>query len=199
MKKKDLILVTDMQNVYKKGGKWECPTVDMATENILKILKEKENFFIQNKEKEIPFTKKNIIFTRFIANKKAKGVWAAYNKKYKDVNSDPFANAMMDSFKDWLKKYPLYTKGVYSSLKIPQVLKACKKSARTVITGVISECCVLSTVFDLIDHGIYVIYLTDATSGLDKEKEEGTLLMLQGLCPLHLKIMTTKDYLEENQ
>ena len=183
MKENDLLLVTDMQNVYKKGGKWECLNTEGAAANIKSI---------------ISSGLQNVIFTRFIANEKNPyGCWKDYNQKYSDVNNNSYANKMIDEFAEELKKFPLYTKSVYSSLSIPQVLARAKKSGRVVITGVIAECCVLSTVIELIDQGIYTVYLTDAVSGLDKPKEEATKLILSGLCPLHVKMLTTKEYLCE--
>ena len=104
---------------------------------------------------------------------------------------------MVDELKEQIKKYPLYTKEFYSSLTIPEVLQAAKKAKRVVITGVIAECCVLSTVFELIDQGIYTIYLTDGVSGLDRPKEEATELILSGLSPLHLQMMTVEEYINE--
>lgn len=183
MQKDDLFLVVDMQNVYKKGGKWECLNTENVAKNINKII----NSGI-----------KNVIFTRFIANKKNPfGVWKNYNENYKDVNDDEFANKMIDELSLTIKNFPLYTKSVYSSLSIKKILRAAKKSKRVVISGVIAECCVLSTIFALIDEGIYTIYLKDAISGLDKPKEDATELILSGLCPLHLKMITTEEYLNE--
>ena len=114
MKKDDLLLIVDMQNVYARGGKWECLDTEGAAQNLQKI---------------IAHGLKNVIFTRFIANETSpKGVWADYNKKYSDVNSDFYANQMLKEFEPSLKKFPLYTKNVYSSLAIPEVLEACKKA-----------------------------------------------------------------------
>lgn len=184
MKENDLLLITDMQNVYKKNGKWECLNTNKVSQNI--------NLLIDSGAK-------NVIFTKFIANEKnPQGIWKNYNEKYADVNSDSYANEMVKELSTVAKKFPLYTKSVYSSLAIPEVLESAKKATRVVITGVVAECCVLSTVFALIDEGIYTIYLSDAVSGLDKEKENATELILSGLSPLHLKIMTTKEYLNES-
>lgn len=183
MKKNDLLLVVDMQNVYKTGGKWQCLDTHGAAQRILKI---------------IGSGIKNVIFTRFIADEKnPHGVWSDYNKKYSDVNADSYANEMIEEFKEPLKKFPLYTKGVYSSLANEQVLKACKKADRVIICGVVAECCVLSTVFALIDQGIYTVYLTDGVSGLDKPKEDAVKLTLSGLSPLHVKMMSVNEYLAE--
>lgn len=187
MKKDDLLLIIDMQNVYDQGGKWECLDTRGAARNLLKI---------------IDSGMENVIFTRFIADEiSPRGVWADYNKKYSDVNSDTFANQMLREFNEPLKKFPLYTKSVYSSLAIPQVLEACRKTAqkggRVVVGGVVAECCVLSTVLALIDEGIYTVYLTDAVSGLDSPKEKAVELTFSGLSPLHLKMLTTSQYMEE--
>ena len=50
---------------------------------------------------------------------------------------------------------------------------------------------------ELMDAGVYVVSLTDAVSGFDVPKEEATKLIFSGLSPLHIKMMTTKEYLEE--
>lgn len=178
---RDLLLVTDMQNIYTTGQKWACLDTEGAAKRILSIID-------QNKCSDV-------IFTRFLSNPNASGVWAEYNQKYADVNEDTWANEMLPCFTEALSKYPLYTKSVYSSLAIPEVLAAARNADRVVITGVVAECCVLSTIFALMDEGIYVVYLTDAVSGLDKPKEDATLLTLSGLCPLHCAIMTTEEYL----
>lgn len=188
MKQNDLLLVIDMQNVYKRGGKWQCLDTEGAAQRINKI---------------IDSGMENVIFTRFIANEEnPSGVWKDYNVKYAAVNSDQYANQMVDELSEPLKRFPLYTKGVYSSLEIPQVLAAARTTqqngGRVVVTGVVAECCVLSTVLALMDQGIYVIYLTDAVSGLDQPKEEATKLIFSGLSPLHIKMMTTEEYLAQN-
>lgn len=109
--KKDLLLVVDMQNVYRKGGKWQCTNTDGAASNIIRI---------------IDSQKADVIFTEFIACEKAAGVWADYNIKYADVNSDREANLINPLLVAYAQKYPLYKKGVYSSLSVPEVLSEAK-------------------------------------------------------------------------
>lgn len=183
MKSGDLLLVIDMQNVYKKGGKWECLDTEGAAVNINKIINSGMD---------------NVIFTRFIANEtNPYGVWKDYNIKYESVNHDEYANMMVEELTEPLKRFPLYTKGVYSSLEIPEVLLAAQNAKRVIVTGVVAECCVLSTVLALMDKGIYTVYITDGVSGLDVPKEEATKLIFSGLSPLHVKMMTTDEYLME--
>lgn len=183
--KNDLLLVTDMQNVYTKGQKWACLDTEGAAERILSVICAMEQA-----------GNDQIIFTRFLADEHPEGVWKHYNEENAEVNASVWDNEMLPQFADALGRYPLYTKSVYSSLAIPEVLEAARKAERVVITGVVAECCVLSTVFALIDAGIYVVYLTDGVSGLDREKEAATELILSGLDPLHVHMMTVREYLQ---
>lgn len=183
MVSRDLLLVIDMQNVYTKGQKWECLDTDGVAGRIGRILEDGRC--------------RDVIFTRYLAPEKPQGVWKDYNEANRDVNEDAYANEMMPQFTAALEQYPLYTKSVYSSLAIPQVLEAAKKAGRVVIAGVVAECCVLSTVMALIDEGIYTVYLKDGVAGLDRQKEQATELVLSGLEPLHIALMTIDEYLRE--
>lgn len=180
---RDLILVIDMQNVYGDGGQWCCPGVPAATEKILTLL---------NSEK---VSASDVIFTRFLAPQDPVGVWQQYNVENEEVNTDPYSNAMMESFAPYLQRYPLLTKSTYSSLEIPEVAEAAKKADRVVVTGVVAECCVLATVMALIDMGASVIYLTDGVAGINKETEQAVELVLSGLEPLHVRRMTVDQYI----
>jgi nicotinamidase-related amidase len=183
MKNNDLLLVIDMQNVYTQGQKWACMDTEGAALRILKLIDAN--------------VCKDVIFTRFLPSDTPDGVWIDYNVVNKEVNEDVFANEMLPQFSQALKQYPLYTKSVYSSLAIPEVAEAARRADRVVVTGVVAECCVLSTVMELIDAGIYTVYLTDGVSGLDREKEAATELILSGLSPLHVSMMTVDEYLAE--
>lgn len=180
-KTNDLLLVIDMQNVYTRGQKWACLDTEGAAERISRVID--------------AGVCRHVIFTRFLAAPNPEGVWADYNRQNEEVNSDAWANEMVPQLADALTRYPLYTKSVYSSLAIPEVLAAAREADTVVVAGVVAECCVLSTVFALIDAGIYVIYLTDGVSGLNREKEAAAELTLSGLAPLHLSMMTTEEYL----
>lgn len=65
----------------------------------------------------------------------------------------------------------------------PRGCKSRKKARHLVISGVVAECCVLSTVLSAIDAGCKVIYLTDAVAGLSevsrKETETLSLTLLR--------------------
>ncbi|MCI5857597.1 MAG: cysteine hydrolase [Agathobacter sp.] len=183
MSKKDLLLVVDMQNIYTEGQEWACLNTRGAALHIQKIINSGRC--------------QDVIFTCFLPPENPQGVWKDYNIKYAHINANEWGNEMLPEFAEALTRYPLYSKSVYSSLAIPEVLAAAKKADRVIITGVVAECCVLSTVWALIDEGIYTVYVTDAVSGFDVEKEEAARLVLSGLSPLHVAMMTTEEYLNE--
>ena len=182
---RDLLLVIDMQNVYASGGAWFCPKAESAAENIKSLLESEE-------------INTDVIFTRFLSSKDPVGDWIKYNEENALVNGDPHANEMMDAFSDHLDKYPLYTKSVYSSLAIPEVRESVKDHDRVILSGVVAECCVLSTAFALIDAGVHIIYLSDAVAGINEETEKSVISVLSGLEPLHVEIMTTAEYMDKN-
>ena len=177
----DLLLIVDMQNVYAKGGAWECMDAVGAAENICRIVESG--------------TVDSAIITKFIASEGPHGVWKDYNLKYRAINEDRHANELLPQIAALTDRFPVYSKSEYSSLCVPQVREACLRAKRVVVGGVVDDCCFLSTIFGLIDAGVYAVYLTDATSGLDKEKAAATQVVLSGLAPLHVKLMSTDEYL----
>lgn len=178
----DLLLIIDMQNVYTKGQEWACEGVETASASILHLLESQ--------------TPEQVIFTQYLAPEHPEGVWKEYNEVNAAVNADPWLNEMMPEFLPWTKKYPVYTKSVYSSFAIPEVVEAAKNAGRLVISGVVAECCVLSTVLSAIDAGCKVIYLTDAVAGLSEASRKETEKIISYFAPLHTELMTTEEYLK---
>ena len=183
MNEKDLVLIIDMQNAYAPGGAWECADIGQASENILKLLE---------KDKDAEFA-----FTRFLYDPFAAGGWKDYNSLYGRINLDERANAMMPEFTRHLERHPVYDKSVYSSLANDELRRRCRHAGRVVLCGVVAECCVLSTLFSLVDEGIRTVYLEDAVSGLTRESGRHALEVVRTLSPLHVSIMSTQDYLDE--
>jgi len=182
MKKDDLILVIDVQNVYLKGQPWACLNTEGAVKNIVRIAEKA--------------SAGQLAITEFLPPKN-KGAWTDYNKKYQAINESEYLNQLVPEVQNLTEKFPLYSKSTYSSLSIPELRHKAEKSGRLVLTGVVSECCVLATAFDAMDLGCKIVWLTDAVSGFDTEKETAAELMLKGLFPVHGCFMTTDEYLGE--
>ena len=83
-------------------------------------------------------------------------------------------NELMDGIKEAAETYLIYDKSTYSSFQVPAIRQAARKADRIILTGVVSECCVLSTFFEGIDLGCKLIWFTDATSGLNPILEAET-------------------------
>ncbi|MEE8885106.1 MAG: isochorismatase family cysteine hydrolase [Eubacteriales bacterium] len=187
MNKNDLILVIDMQNVYLPGEEWACPRTMEAAQNILRLLD------------HVPDDR--VIFSRFVKPAEPFGRWKTYNEKYAAVNDSIWLNELVEPLKEAVedKKYTVYDKSVYSLMKTAEVhdaaLAATAKGGRIVLTGVVAECCVLSTAFEAIDLGCEIIYVTDAVAGLDEPKEKASELTLSGLSPVHTHLCTTDEYI----
>lgn len=187
--KKDLFLVIDMQNVYTEGGEWFCPNIDVATANIIKVIKRVD-------DSSAPADR--VIFTKFIASKNPSGTWIKYNEENKAVNESAYANEIVDKLKPYVESHEVFEKAEYSSLSakaLKDTVSQYVDDGRVVVSGVVADCCVLATVMGLIDMGVKVIYLTDAVAGIDDETENAVLTVLKGLDPLHVRRMTTEEYL----
>ena len=177
-----LLLIIDMQNVYKEGQPWECKNYDNALSNILDLLNDGR------------FSQDNTILTRYIASAHPTGVWKNYNKENAEINANQWYNDLDQKLQLRCKDCKCYDKSTYSSYSVKEIQEAINNASSVVITGVVAECRVLATVSSLIDAGKYVYYITDAIAGLDNEKEEATIKVLEGLTPLHLSIMTTNEF-----
>lgn len=169
---KDLLLVVDMQNVYLPGNEWACVDV----ENVITYIKEMLEYFPENQ----------IVFTQFLPPAHPQGTWEMYNIVNKEINRECVLSEYMEEFLPYLKEDNLYSKSVYSCCGNQEFCDKIMQYERIFITGVVAECCVLSTVFDLIDMGKKIVYLKRGIAGGSKEKEEAAMKVLEGLSPLHI-------------
>lgn len=177
-----MLLVIDMQNIYSKNQKWECKNYDRALKNIQSLMDASANRGI------------DIILTRYIASNNPSGVWKDYNNENAEVNTDKWLNELDSRLQFNNEKIDCYDKSVYSAYSIEAIRTAAAKASSVIVTGVVAECCVLSTVMSLIDAGKYVYYITDAVAGIDDETEKATVKVLEGLVPLHLSIITMDEF-----
>jgi nicotinamidase-related amidase len=197
MNKNDLILVIDMQKVYLPGNAWACQNISLAEKNIDSLLDHVLSI-TEKDENEAP----QVILTRFIAqsDEDTEGVWTRYNEVNRAINEDPEMNEFIPSVAKYAESFPYYDKGRYSSFSNEFVRAAGDRAmvhdGSIVLSGVVAECCVLSTFFEGTDLGYRFIYLTDACAGQNPEKERAVLKAIEGLSPLHVKFMTTKEYLD---
>ncbi|MBQ1826411.1 MAG: cysteine hydrolase [Erysipelotrichaceae bacterium] len=183
--RRDLLLVIDMQNAYTSKGPWYCPSIDKATGNIISLI-ESDRF-------------DQIIFTRFDAAIKPVGTWRQYNEINREVNEDAYLNQIVEPLLPYISQHPLYSKSTYSSLTVPEIREAVErcisKNGSVVLTGVVSECCVLASAFQAIDMGAYVTYIRDGCAGVNEQTENSVIEVLKGLDYVQTRIVDTQAYL----
>ena len=180
--KKDLFLAIDFQNVYLPGQEWACPSMPEAVRNTRKIL-----------DAGLPC---DILFTRYIASEHPEGTWKTYNEEYRQINENPFLCDIVDDLKHFIPGYPIAEKNTYSSMKAPQVLKAACGKERVVLTGVVAECCILSTMMEAIDLGYKAVYLYDCIAGQTPENEGAIRKIAESFSPMHTLVMSSDEYLK---
>ena len=182
MKNRDLLIVIDMQNVYKEGEAWGCSRTGEASSAIRKLL-----------DADICG---DVVFTRFDAPRGPRGSWKAYNRENAAINGDQRLNDIMDDLLPYLKHYPVLTKSTYSSFSIPELCRRAEQAEHVVLCGVVAECCVLATAMEAIDLGYPVIYLKDAVSGLSSDTELEAEHIVSYLSPIQTEVMTVEEYLK---
>ena len=172
---KNALLVIDMQNCYLNNEIFACY-------NIQDVIN-----YIKLKEKE--FDSKDIYFTKFIAPSNPKGEWIKYNREYKMVNDSKYLNDYIDKIKKYINDNNSYIKNTYSILGNQELMNKLDEYDNIYITGVVADCCILSSIYDLIDRGKKVIYCKKGIGALNEESGKAVELVLSSLSPLHVEFI----------
>ncbi len=178
---KELLLVVDMQNVYREGAPWACHNVGETVRKIQLLLDSGKS--------------DKVIFTRFDAPSEPQGTWMAYNNEYARINENNYLNEIMPELKPYTKRYPVYSKSAYSSYAIKEVREATAEADRILLTGVVAECCILATLTSLIDAGAKVLYLRDAIAGQTPQWDDAIARIATSFSTIHTEVATVTDYL----
>lgn len=181
MKRNDLLLVIDMQNVYMPGEPWQCPFMPKAAENIRRLL-------------DLKITEQTA-FTRFAAPEAPVGTWRQYNEEYAQINNDRYLNEIIGELQPYTEMYPVYDKQVYSSFKIPELREMASRVEHVLLSGVVAECCILATLMEAIDLGHKVIYLTDCIAGQTRQNEKSICRIAESFSTMHTLVMDSEVYI----
>ena len=174
----DLLLVIDMQNVYRPGEEWGCPAFPRALRNITTLL-----------DAGVP-----AVFTRFVPPVNPVGAWQDYNRDYAHINENPYLNDMAAELKPYLERFPLADKSTYSSWTA-EVARLAEGYDRILLSGVVAECCVLATLMAAMDAGKKVVYLADCVAGQSDEYERSIQKIAEIYVPMHTLVMDANAYL----
>lgn len=172
MKRNAALLIIDMQNVYLPENQWGCTRMNEVKKYIENIVNE--------------FPENQVFFTQHIASKNPEGEWNLYNETYSKINSNTYLNDYVPELKKYISKDNLFIKSEFSALSNKNLLEELKKFDTIYVTGVVAECCILSTVFGLIDMGKKVVYCINGIAGQNEEKEKAVIEVLEALSPIHI-------------
>ncbi|MBT1673280.1 cysteine hydrolase family protein [Curtobacterium flaccumfaciens] len=166
------LVVIDMQQVFTGENPWAAPRYDHAGAGIERLL---------------PRFTGRTVFTRFVAPAEPEGAWVPYYRDWPfalvtDTDplyalTEPFASAAAD------RNDPVVTETTFG--KWGTSLQAVVGDhPHLVLTGVSTDCCVLSTALAAADAGATVTVVADACAGGTDEDHDRALAVMRLYAPL---------------
>jgi nicotinamidase-related amidase len=175
------LVVVDMQEVFTGESPWAAPRyahAGMAIEHLL------------------PRFTGRTVFTRFVAPERPEGAWVPYYRDWSfalvpdadplNAMTEPFATAAAD------RGDPVVTEPTFG--KWGTGLQAVVGDhPHLVLTGVSTDCCVLSTALAAADAGASVTVVADACAGASDEDHERALAAMRLYAPLITVVDSAND------
>jgi nicotinamidase-related amidase len=173
------LVAIDMQEIFgRPDSAWFTPEYDRASAGIQRLL---------------PAFGGDTIFTRFVAPSEPRGAWIPYYEQW------PFALVPPED--------PLYEltepfRGVAAHVQTRETFgkwdaefaRAMAGATEMVLTGVSTDCCVISTALAAADAGVHVRVAADACAGLSAADHQRALDAMALYAPL-IEITTVDEVL----
>lgn len=164
-----VLVVVDMQRVFgDPDSQWATPRYAEAAEGVRKLL---------------PGFEGRTVFTRFLAPEHPSGIWRRYYEQWPFALQPPQSRLweLTDEFADYAQDtVDATTFGKWG----PELAERVGPEGRIVLTGVSTDCCVLSTALAAADAGIEVTVVADACAGVDDATHAMTLEIMDLYRPL---------------
>jgi nicotinamidase-related amidase len=173
------LVVVDMQVIFARpDSPWRTPGFDDAAAGIARLL---------------PAFGERVVYTRFVAPATPTGAWVDY---YRDW---PFALVPPDAPDyDLVPELPAGTHPVVSETTFgkwgPALAEAVGGGTELVLTGVSTDCCVLSTALAAADAGVHARVVADACAGVSEADHRRALDTMALYRPL-LDVVTVAEVL----
>ncbi|MDM7890361.1 cysteine hydrolase family protein [Curtobacterium caseinilyticum] len=166
------LVAIDLQQVFTGDSPWATPRYDHAAAGTERLL---------------PRFAGRTVFTRFVAPERPQGAWVPYYDDWSfalvpDADplyalTEPFAAAAAD------RRDPVVTEPTFG--KWGTSLQAVVGDRpHLVLTGVSTDCCVVSTALAAADAGATVTVVADACAGASDEDHERALALMRLYAPL---------------
>ena len=163
------LVVVDMQHVFADAGSaWATPGYATASAGVRRLL---------------PAFAGRTVFTRFVAPAEPVGAWIPYYRDWPD-QLRPAEDPLWDLTDDLdAGDAPVVTATTFGKWG-PDLAAATAGSEHLVITGVSTDCCVLSTALAAADAGRFVTVPADACAGLSEADHRRALEAMALYAPL---------------
>jgi nicotinamidase-related amidase len=157
-----LLLIIDLQAVVAPGGAWELPGIEPIIGAAARVAEHHRGPALATRHRPVP------------DQPGTHGPFAQHD------DLDPLTHDASDLAPP-IGHLEAVDKQSYSALESEEIRTAAERAGGVILCGIETDCCVLATVFDLLDAQIPTIVVSDAVLGPDEVGHEGTLRCLQRL------------------
>lgn len=135
------------------------------------------------------------VFTRFLAPRRPQGSWVTYYEHYPFALQPPESEAyqLVDEFKG-AETLDKTTFGAWG----PDLARRVGTGGHLVLSGVTTDCCVITTALAAVDAGVYVQVVEDACAGSDEASHQKAIDIMRLYSPM-LEIVTVDQLRALNQ
>jgi len=175
---KPVLVAIDMQAIFEPPSLWGAPDYATASAGIQRLL---------------PAFGDDVIFTRFVAPERPRGAWVPYYEQWAFalVPDDDPLYALSEPFRDLARH--VETRPTFG--KWDAAFEAAMGgSSEMVLTGVSTDCCVISTALAAADAGVHVRVVADACAGISPADHQRALDAMALYGPL-IEITTVDEVL----
>lgn len=171
------LVAVDLQTVFADpASPWGCPEFDRALAGTHRLL---------------PAFAGRTVHTRFVAPAQPVGAWVPYYRDWPFAlvpDTDPLYDLVLPAGDD-----PVVTATTFGKWG-PPLAALVGSTGRMVLTGVATECCVLSTALAAADAGVEVQVVVDACAGASEADHARALEAMALYAPL-ITLTTAADVL----
>jgi nicotinamidase-related amidase len=162
------LVVVDMQNVFAQGSPWASPDYATASAGIRRLM---------------PAFGERVVFTRYVAPAQPRGAWVDYFEQWPFALVPPEDPLYAFTPEIAPGRHPVVTCETFGKWGL-ELKAALHGASEIVLTGVSTDCCVISTALPAADDGVHVIVPTDACAGASAADHQRALDAMALYAPL---------------